>query len=111
MGNSKLKKIYLMENTMSDYYVYILANKSNSTIYIGYTYNLEKRLYEHRNHVVEGFTDKYNCTKLVYYEYLDDKYEALSREKQLKRWSRDKKNNLINSINPKWRDLFLDWYR
>ena len=100
-----------MENIMSDYYVYILANKSNSTIYIGYTYNLEKRLYEHRNHVVEGFTDKYNCIKLVYYEYLDDKYEALSREKQLKRWSREKKNKLINSINPKWRDLSLDWYR
>ena len=97
-----------MENIMSDYYVYILANKSNSTIYIGYTHNLEKRLYEHRNHVVEGFTDKYNCTKLVYYEYLYDKYEALSREKQLKRRSRDKKNKLINSINPKRRDLSFD---
>ena len=52
---------------MADYYVYILANKSNSTIYIGYTHSLEKRLYEHRNRVVEGFTDKYNCIKLVYY--------------------------------------------
>ena len=111
MGNSKLRIIQKMEKIMADYYVYILANKSNSTIYIGYTYNLEKRLYEHRNHVVDGFTDKYNCTKLVYYEYLDDKYEALSREKQLKRRSREKKNRLINSINPKWRDLSLDWYR
>lgn len=111
MGNFKLKIICKKKRIMSDYYVYILANKSNTTIYIGYTHNLEKRLYEHRNHVVEGFTDKYNYTKLVYYEYLDDKYEALSIEKQPKRRSREKKNRLINSINPKWRDLSLDWYR
>ena len=96
----------------NDYYVYILANKTNSTVYVGMTHDLEKRLYEHRNHLARGsFTDKYNCNKLVYYEWTDEQYAALSREKQIKKWSRAKKDNLINKMNPEWKDLSLEWYK
>ena len=91
------------------YYVYILSNWDDSVIYIGVTGNLPRRLYEHRNGLVEGFTKKYNVHKLVYYEHTNDVYSAISREKQLKKWRREKKNQLIESINPQWRDLSLDW--
>ena len=91
---------------MSDeYYVYITASKNNSTLYIGYTHDLAKRIYEHKNHVVKGFTDRYNCVKLVYYEYGGSKEGARSREAQLKKRRREKKEALINSINPEWQDL------
>ncbi len=91
------------------YYVYILANWSDSVLYIGVTSNLPKRLYEHRNHLVEGFSAKYNTHKLVYFESTNDVYSAISREKQLKKWNRSKKNALICSLNPEWRDLSEDW--
>ena len=95
----------------NDYYVYIVSNKYNSTIYIGMTHDLEKRLYEHKNHLAKGsFTDKYNCTKLVYYEWTDGHDSALAREKQIKKWNREKKNKLINSMNPERKDLSLEWY-
>jgi len=82
------------------YFVYILANWDDSVLYIGVTSNLERRLFEHRNGLVEGFTKKYNVHKLVYFEHTNDVYSAISREKQLKKWSRDKKNTLISSKNP-----------
>ena len=92
------------------YFVYILANWDDSVLYIGVTGNLERRLYEHRNGLVDGFTKKYNVHKLVYFEQTKDVYSAISREKQLKKWSRSKKENLIKTANPKWRDLAEGWY-
>lgn len=91
------------------YYVYILSNWDDSVLYIGVSGNLPRRLYEHRNGLVEGFTKKYNIHKLVYYEHTNDVYSAISREKQLKKWRREKKNQLIEEMNPQWRDLSLDW--
>ena len=91
------------------YFVYILLNWNDSVVYIGVTSNLPKRLYEHRNGLADGFTRKYNVHKLVYFEQTSDVYSALSREKQLKKWSRAKKNLLIEHRNPTWRDLSLDW--
>ena len=91
------------------YYVYILSNWDDSVIYIGVTGNLPRRLYEHRNGLAEGFTKKYNVHKLVYYENTSDVYIAISREKQLKGWSRKKKNELITKVNPEWKDLSESW--
>jgi len=87
-------------------YVYILASQRNGTIYIGVTSDLVKRIYEHKNHLAKGFTDKYNVDKLVYYEQFDDIYSAISREKQLKPWKRKWKLDLIEKDNPEWRDLY-----
>ena len=91
------------------YCVYILANWDDSVLYIGVTGNLPRRLYEHRNNLVDGFTKKYNIHKLVYYETTKDVYSAISREKQLKSWRRSKKETLINSMNPEWKDLSEGW--
>ena len=91
------------------YFVYILSNWNDSVLYIGVTSNLPRRLYEHRNGLVEGFTKKYNLHKLVYYEHTNDVYSALSREKQLKNWNRSKKNILISKMNPEWVDLSESW--
>ena len=88
------------------YYVYIITNKINSVVYIGVTNNLERRLYEHKHKLVEGFSAKYNLYKLVYYETTTDIKSAIAREKQLKSWRRDKKNSLVETINPDWKDLF-----
>ncbi len=87
------------------YYIYILSNYSNSTIYIGVTNNLVKRLYQHQNKLIDGFTSKYNINKLVYYEIYQNIDYAINREKQLKGWSRAKKNALIETLNPTWKDL------
>ncbi len=86
-------------------YVYFMTNKSNSVLYIGITSDLTKRVNQHKNHEYEGFTDKYNCTKLVYFEECNDIMAAIAREKQLKNWHRDWKNNLVNQMNPEWKDL------
>ena len=91
------------------YFVYILANWDDSVLYIGVTGNLPRRLYEHRNGLVDGFTKKYNVHKLVYFENTSDVYSAISREKQLKKWSRIKKNELITQMNPQWEDLSKQW--
>jgi len=91
------------------YTVYIIASRSG-TIYIGVTNDIHRRVYEHKNKIAKGFTEKYGCTKLVYfedYEYIDD---AIKREKELKGWSRIKKQDLIKSINPHWKDLSLEWF-
>ena len=91
------------------YYVYFLTNWDDSVLYIGVTNNLPRRLHEHRNGLVDGFTKKYNVHKLVYYEYTNDVYSAISREKQLKKWTRAKKNDLVVKENPEWRDLSQQW--
>jgi len=91
------------------YYVYILASKRNGTLCIGVTNDLERRLSEHRNNLIEGFTNKYNVHRLVYYEDVNDIQAALQREKQLKRWTRKWKLELIEKVNPEWRDLSNDF--
>jgi len=91
------------------YFVYILSNWDDSVLYIGVTGNLPRRLYEHRNGLVDSFTKKYNVHKLVYYEYTNDVCSAISREKQLKKWTRAKKNALIANMNPQWIDLSAEW--
>ncbi|TYB31573.1 MAG: GIY-YIG nuclease family protein [Candidatus Mcinerneyibacterium aminivorans] len=86
-------------------FVYFLTNRNNKVLYIGVTSNLKKRIYEHKNKLIEGFTNKYNCEKLVYYEKYNDINEAIEREKQLKNWHRDWKNNLVEKENSEWKDL------
>ena len=88
------------------YYVYIMTNKRNTVLYTGVTNDLERRVYEHKAKLVEGFTKKYNVTKLVYYEIFEDPRNAILREKQTKGGSRQKKIDLINGINREWRDLY-----
>ena len=91
------------------YYVYIMASATNYTVYIGVTNDLIRRVYEHKNHAdTESFTSVYDVNKLVYFEQTTDVYAALEREKQLKGWRRSKKNNLIETTNPQWRDLYPD---
>jgi len=88
------------------YYVYILSNWNNEVLYIGVTNNLKRRVYEHKNNTVRGFTEKYNVDKLVYYEIYNDAYTAIGREKQLKGLMRYKKEHIIENINPLWKDLY-----
>lgn len=89
------------------YYVYILSNETNVALYVGITNNLLRRVYEHKHHLDKGsFTDKYNITKLVYYESTNDVTAAIEREKQIKGWNRKHKNKLITSFNPKWQELY-----
>ena len=90
------------------YYVYILTNASR-TLYVGVTNNLERRMYEHKNKLVSGFTKKYNVTWLAYYEETPSIESAIAREKQIKAWRRSKKIALVESANPKWKDLSLEW--
>ncbi len=90
------------------YYVYILASKKNGTLYIGVTNNLIKRVYEHKNNLINGFTKKYRISHLVYYEIFNDIYEAITREKRLKKWKRQWKIELISKFNPEWRDLYYE---
>jgi putative endonuclease len=94
---------------MRTFYVHIMTNKSR-TLYIGVTNNLERRVFEHKGKLVEGFTRRYNITQLAYFEETNDVQATLAREKQLKGWLRAKKIALIESVNPDWRDLSLDWY-
>ncbi|HCP08706.1 MAG TPA: hypothetical protein DIT25_02835 [Candidatus Moranbacteria bacterium] len=93
---------------MKQYCVYILTNKINTVLYIGVTGNLPKRMYEHKNKLVDGFTKKYNADKLVFFEQTEDVVSAIAREKQLKNWKRDWKIELINKNNPTWRDLSFE---
>ena len=91
---------------MKLFYVYILASKRNGTLYIGVTQDLVRRVYEHKNHLVEGFTKKYNVCQLVYFEETIDVLSAITREKQLKRWKRQWKIRLVEQQNPSWQDLY-----
>jgi putative endonuclease len=92
----------------SKYFVYLMTNKNNTVIYTGVTNDLNRRVYEHKEKLVYGFTKKYNVNKLVYFESTNDIYSAIQREKQIKAGSRKKKIELINSINPEWKDLYDD---
>jgi len=88
------------------YFVYILASRKNGTLYIGVTSNLPKRVWEHKNNLVEGFTKKYNVHNLVYFEQTENVNSAIQREKQLKKWKREWKIELIEKDNPEWKDLY-----
>ncbi len=88
------------------YFVYILTNKNHTVLYLGVTSNLLGRIFQHKERVTKGFTSRYNVDKLVYYEIHEDVYEAISREKQLKAGSRQKKIDLVNNFNKPWEDLY-----
>ncbi|NBC58264.1 MAG: GIY-YIG nuclease family protein [Bacteroidetes bacterium] len=94
---------------MKKSYTYLLTNKNNSVIYTGVTSNLLKRIYQHKTGIFKGFTKRYNCNKLVYYEEFTDINKAIQREKQIKAGSRQKKIDLINKENPEWKDLSDGW--
>jgi putative endonuclease len=94
---------------MNQYYVYIMTNRSK-TLYTGVTNDLTRRVYKHKNKMIDGFTKKYNITKLVYFEETNDILSAITREKQIKGWLRSKKIALIGSVNPKWEDLSEGWF-
>ncbi|HRQ36342.1 MAG TPA: GIY-YIG nuclease family protein [Chloroflexota bacterium] len=91
---------------MKTFFVYILASKKNGTLYIGMTNNLVRRVYEHKNNMNEGFTKKYGVHRLVYFEPIEDARAAIIREKQMKKWKREWKINLIEKDNPDWDDLY-----
>ncbi len=88
------------------YFVYLLASRKHGTLYIGVTSNLIRRVYEHRTKAAPGFTEKYDVTKLVYFEIFEDPLSAIEREKELKKWRRDWKIRLIEETNPDWADLY-----
>ncbi len=94
---------------MKYYYVYMLTNYLNKVVYVGVTNDLERRIYEHKNKLVDGFSSRYNLKKLIYYEVFGDIRQAIAREKQLKGLIRKKKDELVNQANPQWRDLSIDW--
>ena len=94
---------------MNTYYIYILASKRNGTLYIWVTNNLERRIFEHKEGINKWFTEKYKVNLLVYYESYQDIKEAIKREKQLKSWNRKWKLDLIESMNPTWKDLYQNF--
>ena len=91
------------------YYVYLVTNWNDKVMCEGVTNNLERRIYEHKNKLIKGFTEKYNVNKLVYFEETQDVTAAVEREKEIKKWRREKKNQLVNLMNPKWDDLSSGW--
>ena len=93
---------------MKTYWVYMLASKRNGTLYVGITNDLIKRVWQHKNDLADGFTKKYQCHHLVYFEQSNDALAAIKREKQLKRWQRKWKLQLIEQSNPDWKDLYTD---
>ncbi|MEI6499227.1 MAG: GIY-YIG nuclease family protein [bacterium] len=93
---------------MKKYFVYILASHKNGTLYIGVTSDLSKRVFQHKNKLLEGFSNKYDINKLVYFEQTTDVKEAILREKQMKKWERAWKIRLIEENNQEWRDLYID---
>lgn len=90
---------------MNRYYVYFMSNKNNNVLYVGVTNDLNRRVSEHKGHILQGFTDRYNCEKLVYFEEFTNILEAIAREKQFKNWKREWKNKIISDFNPSWIDL------
>ena len=94
---------------MKTLYVRVMASKSG-TLYVGVTSDIKRRVYEHKQHLIPGFTDKYNVDRLLYVETIGDPASAVSRERQIKKWRREKKVMLIDSMNPEWNDLSQDWY-
>ena len=99
---------YVMGFEQKYYYVYIMASSRNGTLYVGFTSNLPQRIFEHKNHLLPGFTDKYDVDKLVYFERFEDVNRAIRHEKRLKEWQRNWKKDLIEKYNPQWRDLYDD---
>ena len=93
-----------------NYFVYIVANKNKTVLYIGVTNDLQRRTYEHENGLLPGFTQKYNCHYLVYYEHFQSINDAIEREKEIKKWRREKKENLINEFNHDWKFLNSEIY-
>ena len=91
------------------YYVYLLTNWNHRVLYVGVTNNLERRLYEHKHELVDGFTKRYHVHKLVFFETTTDVRAAIERDKQIKSWSRETKNRLISKTNPDWNDLSENW--
>lgn len=89
---------------MGKYYIYFMTNKYNTVLYVGVTNNLQQRVVQHKNRI-SNFTTRYNVTKVIYWEEFSDIRNAIAREKQIKSWSRERKERLINEINPEWRDL------
>jgi putative endonuclease len=94
---------------MGKFYVYLMTNKYDTVLYAGITNNLKRRMYEHQNKIIDGFTRKYNCTKLVWYSEFSEPQEAIEYEKRIKKWKREYKENLINQMNPEWKDLSADF--
>lgn len=92
-----------------NFYVYMMTNRWKNVLYTGVTNDLLRRGWEHRNKVHDGFTKMYNCDRLVYFEWYQDIRQAIERETQIKKWSRAKKDALVASMNPEWRDLSEDW--
>lgn len=90
------------------YYVYILTNSNHHVLYTGITNNLIRRIYEHKHHVVDGFTKRYHVDQLIYFEQTTDVYAAIAREKQVKGWTRAKKVKLVTDQNPSWKDLYSE---
>ena len=88
------------------YYVYLLASRKHGTLYVGVTNNLVRRIYQHKSHAVRGFSSRYNVHLLVWFESYDDPTNAIAREKEIKKWRRDWKVNLIEQSNPEWVDLY-----
>ncbi|PIR88014.1 MAG: excinuclease ABC subunit C [Candidatus Harrisonbacteria bacterium CG10_big_fil_rev_8_21_14_0_10_45_28] len=95
---------------MNSYYVYILASRKRGTLYIGITNDLQRRIYEHKNNLVPGFTAEYGVHNLVYFEETGDVKVAIAREKKLKNWRREWKIELIEKVNSEWKDLCADWF-
>lgn len=93
---------------MKNVYIYILTNKPNGVLYIGLTTNLPKRIEDHKNKIVKGFTNKYNLTNLIYYEKQENLEQAAQRERLMKKWKREWKINRIENKNPQWNDLYED---
>ena len=97
---------FIQADTMKQFYVYIICSKRNGTLYIGITGDLNRRIYEHKNKLIEGFTKRYSVNRLVYFEMFESATDAIKREKQLKRWNRAWKLALIEKLNPEWIDLY-----
>ena len=98
-----------VKNLVRYYFVYILTNKYNTVLYVGVTNNLERRIFEHKNGLTDGFSKKYKLTKLIYFEEFNSINDALVSEKKIKGWLRKKKIELINSKNPQWKDLAVSF--
>ena len=94
---------------INTYYTYMMTNYTNRVLYTGVTNDLERRVREHKSGLIPGFTQKYRCKKLVYFESFSDVEQAIRREKLIKEYSRDKKNQLVNNVNPEWKDLSEGW--
>ena len=95
---------------LKEYFIYIIASKSG-TLYVGSTENIISRVYEHKNGLLDGFTKRYGCDRLVYYEVFKNKQQMLGREMQVKKYNRKKKEALIKNLNPTWKDIAFDWYK